>query len=333
MKMTIGLAAGVLLLTSQAFAGDPPATGFKITKLVSNVTGGGKVVDPNLVNAWGLSQAPGGPVWVSDQGTNLSTVYNRTTGQIQSIVVNVAGGPTGTVYASPSLGFTVTENGKSGAATFLFDTTSGTISGWAQSVDPTNAVVAVNNNGSGASYTGLAIDDSAKLLFAANSTQNKVEIYNNKFQLVSSFTDTSLPSGFTPFNVMDVNGTVYVAFASPTFGAGLGYVDTFNTSGVLQKQLIAKGKLNAPWGLAIAPSKFGAFANDLLVGNLGDGRMHAYDPSTGAYLGSLNGKTGKPLSITGLWALDSGPGTNQVNFSAGPAGYADGLFGLITPLK
>lgn len=331
MKTKMGIALGAILFASATLAGGQSTAGtFKVIKLVSNQAGVAKVTDPNLVNAWGLAQSPGGPAWVSDQGTNLSTVYNRTNGSIGSIVVNIPlGGPTGIAYAPSSLKFNVMENGKTGAATFLFDTTSGAIEGWADSVDPNNAIVAVDNSGSGASYTGLAVDSSTILLFATNNAQNKVEVYNNKFQLVNTFTDSSLPQGYAPFNVFDDNGTLYVAFASPSFGAGLGYVDVFNTSGVLQKQLIKKGKLNAPWGLAIAPSAFGSFANDLLVGNLGDGKIHAYDPSSGALLGTLKNAKGKALKIDLLWALDSGPNTNQVNFSAGPSGYSAGLFGLI----
>ena len=124
------------------------------------------------------------------------------------------------------------------------------------------------------------------------------------------------------------NGNVYVTFVK--FGGG-GYVDVFNESGTLLQQLIANGNLNEPWGLTIAPSTFGTFANSLLVGNLGDGKINAYDPGTGSLIGTLTNKRGKALKISGLWSLDPVP-TGEVTFSAGPNGYANGLIGLIKPL-
>ncbi len=341
MKTQCSLTLGLFLLASLAAAassGEAAAGSFKVVPLVSDEAGKAPVTDPNLVNAWGLAQAPGAPVWVSDNGTNLSTVYSRTTGQINAIVVNIPlGFPTGIVFAPSSLGFNVTENGHTGPATFLFDTESGAIEGWANGVDAKNAIVAVDNSGSGAVYKGLAIDNTAVLLFAANFSQNKVEVYNNKFQLVNSFTDPNLPKAYAPFDIMDVNGTLYVSFAKrdkthhdEVDGPGLGYVDTFDLNGNLLQQLVANGPLNAPWGLAIAPSQFGAFANDLLVGNFGNGKINVFDPNSGAMLGTLTNKMGKDIKIDGLWALDSGPNSNQVNFSAGPVGESHGLLGIIS---
>ena len=341
MKSRVDVALALLLAGSAltVWSGEASAAGFKVIKLVSDQAGKAAVTDPNLVNAWGLAQSSGAPAWVSDNGTGLSTVYNRTTGAVQSIVVTIpSGAPTGIVSASSSLGFNVTENGKTAAATFIFDSEAGIISGWANSVDSKNAIVAVDNSGSGAVYKGLALDTGTAQLYAANFSNNKVEVYNNQFQLVNSFTDTSLPKKYAPFNIMDVNGTIYVSFAErdrahhdEIDGPGLGYVDVFNTSGQLQKQLVAQGALNAPWGLGIAPSSFGSFSNDLLVGNFGDGKINVYDPSSGASLGALTNKAGAPLVIQGLWALDPGPNSNQVNFSAGPKKESHGLFGLIQP--
>jgi len=333
-----GLVLGGALLASTILSGGALAAGYKVTNLVSDQQGVAKVVDPNLVDAWGLSQSPGGPVWVADNGTNLTTVYNRNNGGIGGIVANIPlGAPTGTVYVPGNLAFDVTENGVTGPASFLFDSEAGIISGWSGGVDQSNAIVAVNNSGS-AVYKGLAIDTASGQLFAANFCQNKIEVYDHTFTLKGSFTDTSLPSQYAPFNIADVNGALYVAFAkrdntckNEVDGKSLGYVDVFNLNGQLQKQLIAKGHLNAPWGLAIAPSQFGSIAGYLMVGNFGDGQINIYDPATGAYISTLSKKSGKPIVIQGLWSLDPGPNSNEVNFSAGPGGETHGLFGVITP--
>lgn len=323
-------AFGLVLLGYPALAQAPAATAFKIVNLVSDQAGKAKNTDPNLVNAWGLAQGPGkDPIWVADNGTGLSTVYAQGSGTVQNLVVTIPDGvPTGVVYA-PSIGFKVSESGKSGDSAFIFDSEAGVISGWNSSVNPTNAVIAVDNSSKGAGYTGLALDTKSKLLFAANFSQNQVEVYNTKWKLTNTFTDTTL-SGYGPYNVAIINGSVYVTFVN--FSAGGGYVDVFSESGTLQQQLVVNGKLNLPWGLTIAPSTFGTFANSLLVGNLGDGRVNAYDPSSGNFLGTLSNSKGKALSVDGLWALDPVP-RGKVTFSAGPGGYSFGLIGMIEPVK
>jgi uncharacterized protein (TIGR03118 family) len=328
MRRKLSLAFGFILLASPVLAHSPAATTFKIVKLVSNQAGKAANTDPNLINPWGLAQGPGtDPIWASDNGTGLSTVYAQGTGKVSTTVVTIPNGsPTGTVY-SGGAGWKITENGNSANSTFIFDSIAGVISGWNSSVDAKNAVVAVNNSASGAQYTGLAIDASSKLLFAANFAQNQVEVYDSNWNLTTTFTDSSL-SGFAPYNVAIINGNAYVTFVK--FGGG-GYVDVFNESGTRLQQLIANGNLNEPWGLTIAPSTFGTFANSLLVGNLGDGKINAYDPSTGNFVGTLTNKRGRALKISGLWSLDPVP-TGEVTFSAGPNGYANGLIGLIKPL-
>lgn len=324
------VAFGLVLLGYPALAQPPAATAFKIVNLVSDQSGKAKNTDPNLVNAWGLAQGPGkDPIWSADNGTGLSTVYAQGSGQVQNLVVTIPDGvPTGVVYA-PSIGFKISESGKSGDSAFIFDSEAGVLSGWNSSVDATNAVIAVDNSSKGAGYTGLALDTKSKLLFAANFSQNQVEVYNTKWKLTTTFTDTTL-SGYGPYNVAIINGNVYVTFVN--FSAGGGYVDVFSESGTLQTQLVVNGKLNLPWGLTIAPSTFGTFANSLLVGNLGDGRINAYDPSTGNFLGTLSNSKGRPLVVDGLWALDPVP-KGKVTFSAGPGGYSFGLIGLIEPAK
>jgi uncharacterized protein (TIGR03118 family) len=342
MRMKINLAIGVLLLASPALAAGadtfPKTTTFKVVPLVSNQTGKAPVIDPNLVDAWGLSQGPGSdPVWVSDNGTGLSTVYDQKTGANTGLVVTIPkGNPTGTVYVPLGDGFSVSENGKSGDATFLFDSEAGVISGWNSSVDPANAVIAYDGSAKGSVYKGLALDPTSKLLFAADFANNQVQIFDNQFDLMGSFTDTTLPKHYGPFNVAIIGGDVYVSFAKQDKsrhdeidGPGLGFVDVFTETGTLVQQLVLQGPLNAPWGLTIAPANFGTFANSLLVGNFGDGWINAFDPKTGKYLGALSDKKGNPLAIDGLWALDPVP-NGDITFSAGPHKEKDGLLGLIT---
>lgn len=333
MRTAFKLALALLIMASPAVAGGtvtkkPGGTFFTVTNLVSNQSGVAANTDPNLVNPWGLSQASStSPLWVSDNGTGLSTVYQQGTGMIQSTVVTITNGsPTGTVFVPSGIGFQISENGKSGDATFLFDSNTGYITGWNPTVDPKNAVVAYSSPGS--DYTGLAIDASSKLLFAADFANNAVQILDNTFTLKSTFTDTSLPSGFAPYNVAVINGNLFVTFAS--FSSSKGYVDVFDENGNLKQHLISLGKLDVPWGLAVAPSTFGKFAGALLVGNLGNGQINAYNISTGAHLGTLSTARRQPIKEDGLWALDAAP-NGDITFSAGPNGYANGLIGLIAP--
>jgi uncharacterized protein (TIGR03118 family) len=336
MKMQISLFLGAVALTiSPAFAGanPPKASKYTITNLVSDQAGVAANTDSELVNPWGISHAPNQPQWVSDNGSNRSTVYDQHSGT-KSLSVGVAGAPTGSVYVTPNSGFVVTEGSNSGSSEFLFDTEGGTILGWAPNVDFSNAIAAVDNSAKGSVYKGLAI--SGKQIFAADFANNQVQIYDSTFKQTGAFTDTALPKHFAPFNATLLGGKIYVAFAKrekkgidELHGKGLGYVDVFDTSGNLQKRLISNGKLNAPWGMTIAPSGFGKYSGALLVGNFGDGKINAYDVNTGDFLGTLKGTNGKPVVIDGLWALDSGP-DNSVTFTAGPDDETHGLLGLIS---
>jgi uncharacterized protein (TIGR03118 family) len=334
MRTEFKLALGILLLASPALAASPTTTNFKIVKLVADQAGKAKTQDPNLVNAWGLSQAPGGPVWVSDNGTGLSTVYDQGTGVNEGIVVTIPGGfPTGNVYNNS--GFNITENNKTGSSIFIFDTENGMIAGWSPTVDAANAVVAYDGSGQGSVYKGLAIDTQKGLLFAADFHNNQVQVFDHNWNLVTSFTDSTLPRRYAPFNVATINGDVYVTFAKQDKakhdeidGPGLGYVDVFDENGKLLQKLTGQGPLNAPWAMVIAPKKFGSFAGDLLVGNFGDGWINAFDPGTGAYLGPLTLADGSPIAIDGLWGLDPVP-TGELTFGAGPKKESHGLLGLI----
>jgi len=250
------------------------------------------------------------------------------------------GAPTGQVFVPQDddgdMDFPISKNGASGPSAFIFVTEAGTIEGWNPNVDQTHAVVAVDHSAQDAVYKGVAIKAREKL-YAADFSNNRVEVFNDQFKQIDSFTDPDLPKRFAPFNVAWLNGNLYVAFAKREKGgddevdhAGLGYVDVFSPTGHLLKHLIANGPLNAPWGMTIAPDSFGEFAGALLVGNFGDGRINAFNPDTGAFLGTLSRLSGKPVKIDGLWALQAGP-DGAVTFAAGPNDESDGLVGLIRP--
>ncbi len=338
----------MLLFPATASARSTSGGFYQQTNLVSDISGMATFTDKNLVNPWGISFAQGGPFWVSDEGTGLSTLYIGS-GKPQSLVVTVPpapggtiGTPTGTVFNSTT-GFSVSENGKSGVSLFLFDTLDGTISGWSPNVDMTHAIVAVNNSGK-AVYTGLAIgsNQSGTFLYAANFAAGTIDVFDKNFApatLQGSFKDTGIPAGYAPFNIQLIGTNLYVMYARQDrkAGVGHGFVDIFDTNGNFVKRLISHSKLNLPWGVALAPANFGQFSNDLLVGNFGSGRIHAYDPSTGAFLGTLSDSSGKPLVNDHLWALAFGTGgqggqTNQLFFTAGIQNEQHGLFGMIAAM-
>jgi uncharacterized protein (TIGR03118 family) len=319
------------------------------TNLVSDQAGKAAIRDPNLVNAWGIALPAGGNFWVSDNGSGKATVYNGDLPgnplRVVPLVVTIPGGaPTGQVTNSTS-DFQVSKGGSSGPALFIFATENGQISGWNFSVDAANAIVGATK--AGAVYKGLAIasNGGANFLYAANFASGKIDVYDGHFHDVSragKFVDSQIPKGFAPFNVQALGGKLYVTYAKQdaakhddVAGAGNGFVDVFSTGGTLLQRLVKRGNLNSPWGLTIAPSTFGAFGGDLLVGNFGDGRINAYNPRTGALVGMLLNSKSKPLVIDGLWGLIVGNGTTAgrstaVYFTAGPGHESHGLFGRLT---
>jgi uncharacterized protein (TIGR03118 family) len=324
--------------------------------------------DPNLVNPWGMSFSPTSPIWVSDNGTGVSTLYRGPIGLRRSLVVTIPPPPGGAGPAAPSgtvfngTGeFMVSKGAKSGSAFFLFATEDGTISGWNPTVDPTNAIIAVDNSSSPgvdnttsqALYKGLAIGSAQgkNYIYATNFRDGVVEAYDGGFNFVGSFTDPNVTPdasdpGFAPFGIQNIGDKLYVTFAmqdadkkDDVKGAGLGFVDVFDLQGNFVAQFANGGTLNAPWGLAMAPSNFGTFSNDVLVGNFGDGRINAFDPSTtpATFKGQLTKSDGTPITIDGLWALAFGNGANAQRknflfFTAGIEDEAHGLFGRISSI-
>jgi len=317
-------------------------------------------VDPNLVNAWGLSAGPTSFFWVSDNGTGVTTLYNGV-GFRAPLVVTIpplASAPTGQVFnpfnATNPTEFVVTDGSKAGPSLFIFVTEDGTLSGWNPGVPPpppsTKAIQVVDNSSSEAVYKGLAIgaNSSGHFLYAANFHAGMIDVFDANFQpatLAGSFLDPNLPPGYAPFNIQNLNGQLYVMYAQQDAdkhddvpGRGNGFVDVFDTDGHFLQRVASRGQLNSPWGIALAPANFGRFSNDLLVGNFGDGQINAYrlKKQRFHFHGKLQGTKGKPLTIDGLWALlfglggaNNGP-TNQLFFTAGPGGEKHGLFGSLS---
>ena len=323
-----------LLVLALSLASIPALAQYTATTLVKNT---GKTGDKQLINPWGLVYGPGGPFWLSDQGSGLSTLYDGT-GVKQSLIVTIPPA-SGTVLGSPTgIVFNGSQEFKilTWTSAFLFATLDGTISGWSH-FDPSTALIGVNNSASGAVYTGLAITNkpSSNFLYAADFANNKVDVYNGTFKFVNSFTDTNLPAGFAPFGIQDINGQVYVTFAA-TNGAAGGYIDIFNEDGTFVKTLIHGKPLNQPWGFAVAPSNFGALSNTLLISNnTNSGTINGFNPTTGAFVGTVKTAAGKAIHINQLWGIEFGGGTpangntNQLFYTAGPKNNLNGLFGVI----
>ncbi|HVW85999.1 MAG TPA: TIGR03118 family protein [Bryobacteraceae bacterium] len=327
------------------------------TNLVSNIKGLAPIVDPNLADPWGISFSSSSPFWVSNHLSGTSTLYNGS-GAITPLVVTVPKGsasasgspgrPTGQVWNGTATAFLLPAPGNGRAASFIFATEDGTISGWNGG---TTALVEVDNSANQAAYKGLAIGTSAggPTLYAANFRSGKIDVFNSSWApaaLTGNFSDPGVPSGFAPFNIWNLNGSLYVTYARQdpnkfldVGGAGNGYVSVFDLNGNLLNHLISSGALNSPWGVAIAPAGWGAFGGALLVGNFGDGRINAFDVKTGNLLGTLQDKTGNPITLAGLWAIVFGNGgrggdQNTLYFAAGtPNGSTTprGVLGSIAP--
>jgi uncharacterized protein (TIGR03118 family) len=332
LRRSLLLLPGLFLISQNALPDS-----FAQTNLVSSVPGLAPVTDSNLRNPWGMSFTATSPFWVSNQATNTATLYGAT-GTPNALVVSVPGGPTGQV-ATGGTSF-VEPNGST--PNFVFATISGSIYAW-NNANGTTAQLTAST--AGATYTGLAIASNASgsFLYAANVRGGTIDVFNSSFAattLTGSFRDPNLPAGYTPYNIQNVNGLLYVAYQNGaqagTGGLGTGIVSVFDTNGVFQRRLISTGgQLDQPWGIVVAPASWGAFANDLLVGNFGNGEINAFNPTTGAFVGTVTGLNGQPIVNSGLWALATrtGPGfnPNAVYFAAGINGEADGLFGAITP--
>lgn len=335
------------------------SAGYVQTNLISDIPALARFTDPNLINPWGVSLGPGGSVQLANNDTGVVTAHDGDYPPVASGLPYITipasnyqgyGKPTGIVFNSGG-GFSVSEGGKSGPSLFLFATEEGTIAGWSPDVDLGHALVAVNQSGSGgygAMYTGLALASSpdGTLLYAANFKSGAIDVFNQDFQLVhwsGAFSDPNLPAGFAPFNVQQIGTYLYVVYTRQTggrydggAGPGNGIVDVFDTSGNFLRRAATQGPLDAPWGVALAPAGFGEFSNDLLVGNFADGRINAFDPETGAFLGAVQDTAGNPVVLPGLWALTfaqegAGDDANALYVTAGIGNEQHGLFSVLQP--
>jgi uncharacterized protein (TIGR03118 family) len=336
------IASSLLSLSSAVFAAP-----FEATVLVTDnqAANPGQQTDPNLKNGWGLSFTSTGPFWTSANGTGTSTIYtvNPTTQvtTVSKVVISIpgAGSVTGQVSNANSGSF----NGDR----FLFVSEDGTVSGWRTTLGTTAEVL--QSASASNVYKGAAISsiNSTSYLYAANFRSGAIDVLNGSASaaaLTGSFTDPNLAAGYAPFNVQNLGGKIYVAYAqqdstrtNELAGAGLGVVDAFDLQGNFLSRVASGGTLDAPWGLALAPSSFGALAGSLLVGNFGDGRISAFDLASNSYLGQVQGADGSPLVIDGLWALTPGNGGSAgssalLYYTAGPNAEAHGVLGVLTPV-
>jgi uncharacterized protein (TIGR03118 family) len=347
------LALAVVVLPVVIFAGAAFAlqasNSYTVAPLVSDTSATPAAsTDPSLVNGWGLSAGPTTPWWASDNGTNVSTLYGGTGAKVP-LTVSVPGAPTGTVFNGSATDFVVSQDGKSGAARFLFATEGGTILGWTPSVNGTAAIVGADRSSGGAIYKGLAIANDR--LYATDFHNGRVDVFDSSFRLINTsggFNDAKVAKGFAPFGIQAIGSSIFVTYAKQDSAReddvpvpGQAFVSEFTLDGKLVARVLNSGKknapLNAPWGLAVAPADFGVFGGDLLVGNFGNGRISAYTQRGGrwVYKGQLRLANGNPIAIDGLWAIAFGNGnasgpTNTLYFLAGPSDEGHGLFGSIT---
>jgi uncharacterized protein (TIGR03118 family) len=370
-RMRTTLAYGPLLITtvvaatSLLFAADAQdnadataartrSNSYSVRNLVSDGFITADHTDADLVNPWGIVFNPNGPVWVADNATGVSTLYDGS-GVKQQLVVTIPtptgvtppASPTGIVFSSGS-DFVVTQGALSGPSRFIFATEDGTIAAWAPNVNPTNAILVADRSGDKAVYKGLALaaNGTAHFLYAADFHNNRIDVFDSSFHPVTlsgSFSDPRIPSGYAPFGIQNILGALYVTYAKQdedavddVAGRGFGFVDVFDANGHLIRRFASRGNLNAPWGLALAPADFGRFSNTLLIGNFGDGRIHAFDLKSGEPKGVLRSSDGDAITIDGLWGIAFGTGlvnqpTNALFFAAGPADEAHGLYGRIDP--
>jgi uncharacterized protein (TIGR03118 family) len=342
--------------TSSPPASASTASAYAASYLVSDISGTmfrGAHTDPHLIDAWGVAFNPQAFVWVTDNGTSESTLYDGD-GVPQSLVVAIPPGsagsakPTGIIFSNRPSSFKIAQTGVAAAPSiFLFVGQAGTLSGWSPTVNATNAVTVVDRGASGAVYAGLTMANrgGSDFLYATDFHHASVDVFDANFanaSVAGAFVDADLPAGYAPYGIQAIGDLIYVAYArqdaaarDAVTGAGAGAVDAFDTAGHLVRRLIPPGgALDAPWGIALAPANFGSLSNALLVANSGDGKVNAFDPTTGAFVASLSAADGSPIVIDGLHGIAFGNDrnnqpSNTLFFAAGPGGGIHGAYGRI----
>jgi uncharacterized protein (TIGR03118 family) len=336
-RIWIGLIVGAL---SAGVHSEEQESAYRRTDLVSNVAGAAATRDANAINVWGIAFGTG-PVWVTDNGSSTSTLYDGN-GKVVPLVVKTQPDPTGIVWYNGTSDFKVDGTNP---ATFIFSTEGGVISGWSRAQADRTVDIA-QQTVPDAVFKGLAIagNGTKNVLYATDFFHGQVATFGPDFKPIAlkcGFSDPELPDGFAPFGIQNVNGDIYVTYAKQDAarhdnlsGPGLGRVDVFDANGCLVRGIEHFHSLNAPWGVAIAPASFGRFGGAVLIGNFGDGWIGAYDSADGHFLGFLEDEHGERITIPGLWGIAFGNGAqnqpaNTLFFAAGPNGEKDGLYGRI----
>ena len=358
-RRALKLAAFTFGLALSAAASADPGN-YIVHNLVSNQPGVADHQDANLRNAWGIVFGPTNPVWVSDNTSGVATVYDGNGNPILvtnpspppalvPLVVTIPGGAnTGITFNPSASDFLIPCGAAPSAALFLWATENGNIAGWNGTCGTTAVTLPTTQVANGV-YKGIAIagnGDKDFRLFAADLFNGKIQVFDAKFMPTTTkggFVDPNLPPGFSPFNILALQGNLYVAYAfhvvgdhDETPGKGLGIVDVFDADGFLIERVATGGTLNAPWGMAFAPADFGKFSGMFLVGNFGDGTINAFDTKNNTFAGQLRTGNGQVLAITGLWGIAFGNNfraqpANTLFFGAGPTDESDGLYGTIVP--
>jgi uncharacterized protein (TIGR03118 family) len=328
---------------------DPMQNNYRQVNLVANKAGYGAArIDPVLTNAWGIAIGGTGAFWISANHSGSTTIYDRNGAQLLPAVAIPSGGslhggaPTGVVFNSTPSDFLITVKGEK--SRFIYAGEDGTISAWSSG---TATVTVADRSATEAVYKGLAIgtDGGANFLYVANFRNAKVDVFDNHFKYIATkpFADPSIPAGYAPFNIQNIRGLLFVAYAKQLApdneddeaGAGHGFINVFTPAGKLVKRFASHGVLNSPWAMTTAPSGFGQGSDVLLVGNFGDGRINVFR-ADGSYKTSLM-HSGSPIAIEGLWALNfpqnniPAGNPNQLFFTAGPDEEQDGIFGYVAP--
>lgn len=341
--MTATLAIGVVGCTDTPTT-PTVATSYINTRLVADDSKFGAAhIDADLKNPWGMAFGPTGILWVANNRSGTSTLYDSAGMKLSTVVripsgfLLTAGSPTGMLYNSTN-DFVISGEGR---ALFIFAGEDGTISAW--STGGGGAKLMANRSGNDAVYKGIAMatDGGANYLYATNFKGAVVDVFNGTYQYVKSFTDPDVPPGYGPFGIQNIEGKLYVTFAKQKrpdneddeAGAGNGYVDIFNPNGTLVRRFVSNGTLNSPWAIILAPTGFGSISGNILIGNFGDGRIGAYDASTGAFRGMLHDANNATIAIEGLWGLTFGPnsGSPTLYYTAGPDDEDHGLLGTLKP--